>query len=62
MAVAADDQIQTGDVRRHVGVDVVVDLDAARVLGEADVGQGQDHIVGRAQLVGQLLGLCRSGW
>ncbi len=55
VAVGADDGIDAGHLRRQVGVDVVVDLDALGIGGEADVGQGDDHVVGRPKIGGVLL-------
>ena len=43
VAVPADDSVQPGDSRCHVGVDVVIDLHAGGILGETDVRQRHDR-------------------
>ncbi len=58
MAVPTNDCIQTASLGHQVGIDIRVHFDAGRILSEADMRQCNDHVVGRAELFREFLGLC----
>ena len=55
VAVTADDSVQPGNLSSHRGIDVLVDLNAGRILSKADVGKRQHDIVAAAQMIRELL-------